>query len=118
LDKHGTPSEVIAPQELMPNVVSSFDGEVGEGPCIVYNGHIDTFPASDLDGWKHGLYSGHFDGKGVLRLGSVDMKAGTAASIIAYTLLHAQKHLLRGSLALTAVSDEETGGKWGSRYLL
>jgi succinyl-diaminopimelate desuccinylase len=46
------------------------------------------------------------------------MKAGTAASIIAYAYLHARREYPAGSLALTAVSDEETGGRWGSRWLL
>lgn len=46
------------------------------------------------------------------------MKAGTAASVIAFTLLHKFVSSLKGSVALTAVSDEETGGKWGTRYLL
>jgi len=46
------------------------------------------------------------------------MKAGTAASVIAYTYLYRYRHLLTGSLGFCAVSDEETGGKWGSRYLL
>jgi succinyl-diaminopimelate desuccinylase len=46
------------------------------------------------------------------------MKAGTAASVIAYTYLYSRRKYLRGSLALTCVSDEETGGRWGSRWLL
>lgn len=46
------------------------------------------------------------------------MKAGTAASVIAYAYLHQFRYHLSGSLALCAVSDEETGGKWGSKYLL
>jgi len=46
------------------------------------------------------------------------MKAGTAALVIAYSFLYRYRHLLSGSLALCAVSDEETGGKWGSKYLL
>jgi succinyl-diaminopimelate desuccinylase len=46
------------------------------------------------------------------------MKAGTAASLIAYTYLYRYREYLKGSLGLCAVSDEETGGKWGSKYLL
>ena len=54
------------------------------------------------------------------------MKAGTAASVIAFAYLHQCRGLLNrrqkegggGSVALTIVSDEETGGKFGSRYLL
>ena len=46
------------------------------------------------------------------------MKAGTAASVIAYSYIHKYRSHLKGSVALCAVSDEETGGKWGSKYLL
>ena len=46
------------------------------------------------------------------------MKAGTAASIIAYTYLFQYRSHLKGSLGLCAVSDEETGGKFGARFLL
>ena len=46
------------------------------------------------------------------------MKAGTAASVIAYSYLYAHRQYLSGSLALCVVSDEESGGKWGSKYLL
>lgn len=46
------------------------------------------------------------------------MKAGLAASIIAYTYLHRYRSHLSGNIALCAVSDEETGGKYGTKYLL
>jgi succinyl-diaminopimelate desuccinylase len=46
------------------------------------------------------------------------MKAGTAASVIAFAYLYRARDRLRGSLGLTAVSDEETGGRFGSRWLL
>jgi acetylornithine deacetylase/succinyl-diaminopimelate desuccinylase-like protein len=46
------------------------------------------------------------------------MKAGTAASIIAYSYLYQYREHLNGSVGICAVSDEETGGEWGSKYLL
>lgn len=46
------------------------------------------------------------------------MKAGTAASVIAYTYLHRYREHLKGTIVLCAVSDEETGGKWGTKFLL
>jgi succinyl-diaminopimelate desuccinylase len=83
------------------------------------NGHMDVFPvdADDSNNWTHGPWSGFNDGKHVFGRGAVDMEAGTAASCIAYSYLHERRKYLKGSLALTAVSDE-TGGEWGSRWLL
>ncbi|KAF4437778.1 Saccharopine dehydrogenase [Fusarium acutatum] len=46
------------------------------------------------------------------------MKSGTASLIIAYACLYERRHLLSGSVALCAVADEETGGKWGTKYLI
>jgi succinyl-diaminopimelate desuccinylase len=46
------------------------------------------------------------------------MKAGTTASIFTYAYLHRVRDHLGGRLTLTAVSDEETFGPWGARYLM
>ena len=118
LRQHDISPDIIAPQPHMPNVVADFNGEKGPGPRVVFNGHIDTFPANEPENWERGPYSGDNDGTSIHGLGAVDMKAGTAASIIAFTLLKKRAQQLKGSVALTAVSDEETGGKFGTKYLL
>lgn len=46
------------------------------------------------------------------------MKSGTASLILAYAALYAHRQFLSGSVALCVVSDEETGGKYGTKYLL
>jgi succinyl-diaminopimelate desuccinylase len=119
LSAHGISTSVIAPQVHMPNIVSSFDGS-STGPRVILNGHIDHFPVADASDWKYPPYSGHIDedGKYIHGRGVVDMKAGTAASIIAFTYLHKHRAALSGSVGLAVVSDEETGGKYGTRYLL
>lgn len=118
LDDHGIESETIAPQESKPNLLSECVGGQGDGPRIVMNGHIDVFPVGNAEDWTYGPWSGHNDGKYIHGRGGVDMKAGTAASIIAFRYLYKYREHLRGNATLVVVSDEETGGKWGSRYLL
>ena len=46
------------------------------------------------------------------------MKAGTTASIMTYALLSRLRDRIGGRLTLTLVSDEETFGPWGARYLM
>ena len=46
------------------------------------------------------------------------MKSGTASLTAAYAHLWAMRDSLRGSVALCLVSDEETGGRWGTKYLI
>ncbi|KAI1626729.1 acetylornithine deacetylase/succinyldiaminopimelate desuccinylase-like deacylase [Exophiala viscosa] len=136
LAQQGVPVEVIAPQgPSKPNLVSDFlcgsgsttstrsNGASQQGRRIVMNGHIDVFPVdtSQSDKWSHGgPWSGHNDGTHIYGRGGVDMKAGTLASTIAYSYLYRRRDRLgkQGSVALTLVSDEETGGKFGSRWLL
>jgi succinyl-diaminopimelate desuccinylase len=118
LSNHGVTWDVIAPLPHAPNVVTDFDGLRGPGDRVILNGHIDTYPVENPDSWERVPYSGHNDGEKIHGRGGVDMKAGTAASIITFVLLKKRAEEMRGSVALTAVSDEETGGKWGTRYLL
>jgi succinyl-diaminopimelate desuccinylase len=117
LDRNGDPYKIVAPQETMPNIVASFTGP-RPGRHLVLNGHIDVFPAGDGAGWKRDPWSGEVEDGAVWGRGAADMKGGTSASFITYAYLHRIRDELKGKLTLTAVSDEETGGKWGTRYLL
>jgi succinyl-diaminopimelate desuccinylase len=84
----------------------------------VLNGHVDVFPVGNGAGWSRDPWSGDIVDGRLHGRGVVDMKSGTASLIIAYAFLYERRHLLSGSVALCAVADEETGGKWGTKYLL
>lgn len=117
LEARGLPYQVIAPVPEWPNIVADhhFDRP---GRHLVLNGHIDVFPAGDPARWRHGSpWSGAVDGGRLYGRGTADMKCGTSASFIAYALLAKHRERLKGRLTLTAVSDEETGGRWGTGYL-
>jgi succinyl-diaminopimelate desuccinylase len=120
LHERGIAHEVIAApgQPTLPNIVASFDGAAGAGPHLVLNGHMDVFPAGDRARWSVDPFGGVVrDGK-LYGRGAIDMKGGVAALLLAFTTLHALRAQLRGKLTLTLVSDEETFGPWGARYLL
>ena len=120
LDGHGLDYRVIDPQPTMANIVASFDGGA-PGKHLVLNGHIDVFPVGDdpaAEGWTKDPWGGEIvDGK-LYGRGACDMKAGTSASIWTYLLLSRIRDDLKGRLTLTCVSDEETFGPWGARYLM
>lgn len=112
------PFRVIAPQATMPNIVGSYEG-ARPGHHLVLNGHIDVFPADEAnERWTHGPWSGVIAGGKIYGRGVADMKAGTSVSIFTYCYLHRLRECLAGRLTLTAVSDEETFGAWGARYLM
>ena len=120
LDGHGLDYRVIDPQPTMANIVASFDGGA-PGRHLVLNGHIDVFPVGadpQAEGWTKDPWGGEIvDGK-LYGRGACDMKAGTSASIWTYLLLNRIRQDLKGKLTLTCVSDEETFGPWGARYLM
>lgn len=118
LKSRGIDYRIIDPHPEMPNIVASFDG-AKPGKHLVLNGHIDVFPVADDGlGWSKDPWGGELiDGK-VYGRGVADMKCGTTASIFTYIYLSRLKDRLNGKLTLTAVSDEETFGPYGARYLM
>jgi succinyl-diaminopimelate desuccinylase len=116
LDAEGIDYKIVDPQPTMPNIVATFDG-AKPGPHLVLNGHIDVFPVGQ-ENWQHDPWGGIVaDGK-IWGRGASDMKCGTSCSIFTYVYLHRIRDRLKGRLTLTAVSDEETFGPWGARYLI
>jgi succinyl-diaminopimelate desuccinylase len=117
LKAQGVPVEYRTAKPDWPNVVGTF-GCGAKGSHLVLNGHIDVFPAGPAETWSRDPWGGAVaDGK-VHGRGVVDMKCGTAASVWTYIYLHRLRDKLKGRLTLTCVSDEETGGSWGSKWLV
>jgi succinyl-diaminopimelate desuccinylase len=117
LTKKGPPFRLIDPQPTMANVVGTFEGGA-PGRHLVLNGHIDVFPIDETEEWTHPAWSGAIEDGRMWGRGIADMKCGTSASIFTYVYLHRIREHLKGKLTLTAVSDEETFGPWGARYLM
>jgi succinyl-diaminopimelate desuccinylase len=123
LDLREISTNLIAPKPEAPNLVSVLHGTAdpharNSSRRLVLNGHIDQFPVSDASEWQRDPYSGDVEEGFVYGRSGVDMKAGTAASIIAFSYLHKLRAHISGRCTLEVVSDEEAGGRWGTRYLL
>jgi len=118
LERAGIDHKIVAPREDMPNIVASFEGGAGPGPHLVLNGHIDVFPVEDASTWSRDPWSGDIAHGRVWGRGVIDMKCGTAAIVNAFAYLHDVADRLKGRLTLTCVSDEETVGPWGARWLV
>lgn len=117
LDAHGLPWRAVAPMPQWPNIVGTFAcGRPGRH--LVLNGHIDVFPVDETEAWTYAPWSGARAEGRIWGRGVVDMKAGTTASIMTYHFLHPLRDQLAGTLTLTCVSDEETFGPYGSRWLV
>lgn len=113
----GTRVELVAGEPHLANVVAVTRGR-GPGRRLVFNGHLDTFPAGDRSAWTVDPFAGEVRNGRLYGRGVSDMKGGMAASILAFELLHARREHWRGELVLTLASDEETMGRWGTAHLL
>lgn len=117
LTERGLPHQVIDPHPDMPNIVGTFKAPA-EGAHVVLNGHIDVFPLGDAGTWTTDPWGGAVQDGRIYGRGVNDMKAGTTSMLFTFAYLHRLRDRLAGQLTFTAVSDEETFGEWGARYLM
>ena len=91
--------------------------EVGDkgAPSIVFNGHMDTVEV--MDGWEHDPFGAELEGSRLFGLGSLDMKSGLAAMMVAFRKLSESDCAKRRRLVFQAVSGEEFNGA-GTRTLI
>ena len=98
------------------NLVARVRG-AGPGRRLVLNGHLDTFPIGEAR-WQHPPLGADLEEGRIYGRGACDMKAGVAALVLAFVALAEFREAWSGELVLTLVGDEETGGRWGTQYLL
>jgi succinyl-diaminopimelate desuccinylase len=118
LDREGIAHRTEAPQAAHPNLIATFEGGAGGGRHLVLNGHLDVFPVGDRAAWARDPWSGEIADGRVHGRGTVDMKCGTTALLFVFAYLYRLRAALPGRVTLTVVSDEETGGKWGTAWLI
>ena len=99
------------------NIIARLAG-ARRGRRLLFNGHLDTFPAGDAAAWNGSPFSARVEDGRLYGRGACDMKAGLAAAMMTAKLLAEERASLCGELVLTFVSDEETGGTWGTQYVL
>jgi len=117
LKEKGFKVEVYEPKKGIVNLVTTVEGSQ-QKPNLILNGHIDVFPAGNEKAWDLPPFYGQVKYGKLWGRGAADMKGGLAASLAAFTLIGCMEIDLPGKLTLTIVSDEESGGKWGTEWLI
>jgi succinyl-diaminopimelate desuccinylase len=115
-DMHGVAVEIHPGAEHIANVVMRVKGG-RPGRRLVFNGHLDTFPLGDRQGWSADPLGEERGGR-LYGLGVSDMKGGLAAILFAMRRLAAHREQLSGELVATFAGDEETMGVLGTQWLL
>lgn len=105
----------IDPQR--PNLVAVWEGN-SKGPRFLFNGHLDVFPPTEVVGNNRNPWSGEIIDGSVYARGSVDMKAGLSAGIMAVKLLKRSGFIPKGTIIVSCDCDEEQGGLYGVKHLI
>jgi succinyl-diaminopimelate desuccinylase len=111
LDDLRIPAELIEFEKNRFDVVAS----AGEGKGMMFNGHMDTVPAGDINKWRYDPFAGKIANGKLYGRGSSDMKGGIASILAAVKNLSREN--FKRKLLLTFVADEEVALR-GSKYLI
>lgn len=99
-----------APRSEAWGLVGRLPGR-GDGPTLMFNGHIDVVPAGQSSSWQGGRAFSAEVRRGALHgRGSCDMKGGLVAALWAVAALRRCGAPLRGDLLMACVQSEEDGG--------
>lgn len=115
LKEAGISCEEVGSNPDFPCVVAQIGSE--EGFSVILNGHVDVVPAGDRAQWEFDPFSGEITDKLILGRGTSDMKAGVAGILFAMKVLAESGAQLKGNVRLHIVSDEESGGEYGTQWL-
>jgi len=114
LANKGIENQIREADNKHPNIIAS----IGDGPGLIFNGHCDVVPVGDIARWNFNPFSGEITASRIRGRGASDMKCGLGAALFAIGVFSQEKIPLNGSLQLHIVSDEETGGEYGTKWLV
>lgn len=103
LESIGLETHIVVAEEDRLNVVGIWKG-TGDGPSLMFNGHIDTNPLTL--GWTHEPWAADSDETFVYGLGISNMKAGCSAYLEAVRVLQDEGWQPAGDIILTFVVGE------------
>jgi len=86
------------------NIIAKLEGAI-DMPNLVYVCHMDTVPVGN--GWDNTSLDAEIINNKLYGRGSCDMKAGLAASMIAFRNIAREKHSLKHQFLFVATVDEE-----------
>ena len=116
LEALGFNVELVESEPRRVNTLGRLEGS-GGGRNFLFNGHYDTVPVGDLDNWSVDPFGGLVKDGRIYGRGSGDMKGAIASAIVAAKALKEAGIGLKGDFMIHGVADEETFGRYGTRFL-
>lgn len=116
LTKAGIETTILARMPERPNLIARLRGQGNISPLLLY-GHVDVVTTVNQK-WQNPPFEGKLIDDFVWGRGALDMKGGIAMMLASFLRAKAEGLNLPGDVVLVIVSDEETGGDFGSKYLV
>lgn len=116
LQHHGIESQLIEYTPGRSNLIAEIKGNQ-PGKVLVFSGHLDVVSAYDSKDWTYPPFEGRIVEGRMYGRGTVDMKSGLSALIIAMIEMKESKIPFKGVLRLVATVGEEIG-MYGSKQLV
>jgi len=112
----GIETTILARNSQRPNLAARLGGRGQAAPLLLY-GHVDVVTTENQN-WEQPPFSGAILDGYVWGRGSLDMKSGVAMMLAAFMRAKMENLKPPGDIILVIVSDEETGGDLGAKYLV
>ena len=112
----GCESLLLGRSSNRPNLIARLGGR-GQAPPLLLHGHLDVVPAQGQP-WQHPPFDAEIADGYVWGRGALDMKGGVVMMLTAFLRLKTEGIAPPGDVILALVSDEEAGGKFGTKYLV
>ncbi len=112
----GLETVIVAEDPERPNLVARLRGR-GDAPPLLLQGHVDVVTTADQR-WSRDPFGGEIADGCVWGRGALDMKGGVAMMLAAVLRIAGEGSPLAGDVVLAILSDEETGGDLGARFLV
>ena len=116
LTEAGIETNILSHTPERPNLIARLHGQGKASPLLLY-GHVDVVTTENQK-WQHPPFEGKVTDGFVWGRGALDMKGGVSMMLAAFLRAKAESLKLPGDVVLTIVSDEETLGDFGAKYLV
>jgi acetylornithine deacetylase/succinyl-diaminopimelate desuccinylase-like protein len=112
----GVDPTIVVSSPGRPNLIARLPGR-GEADGLLLQGHVDVVSTSGQP-WSRDPFAGDIVDGWLWGRGSIDMKGGVAMMVEAFARLSRSGTAPAGDVVLCVLSDEESGGSEGARFLV